>query len=674
MKTIVLQHVGALRVLPSKCKLLPLLAFGLSMVLALSLSEQATAQSKTQLLSPVIWLRADSGTVSPAVWSDWRGEKLSATALSGAGPSVKGELNYNRTLVFDGVNDYMRIPYSFELLPSLTVIAVYQPADTVERGLFGTEKALARNVMLSTKKSLGPDEAVDRFGENSKVPVLNTVIQSWSESAEVADSAYLALGSEGKGSTKSPFRGTVAELMIFDRSLSFLERVQAESYLAIKYGIPLRDRNYVSSAEEVLWHAEKNNGYSARITGLGRDDAFGLYQKQARSTVDTTNLLVISAGQLTSSNRQNKTRINDGDFLLWGDNTGQLTPKTGEGADSLITFMERQWLMDVTGTTASQVPTELRLDLSLLPKSSLGYWLVVDRSGQGGYAADKFEYIIADSVSADSIAYFSNMHWDTDNSGKDVFGLARATDMLAVLSGLNNPTCAAVDGGSAVINVVGGKAPFRYELSNASTGSSLKWEGAAQALQEQLAAGEYTLKVTDAAQLQVTRTFSLELPGTLLVDLGQDQQLEKDGEIFLDATASIPDSIPVTYKWESNYGFSSTEGRVRITEPGAYTVTVTNQHGCTFSDEVIVSGHEAENFKVFPNFISSGNTFQIGVSLKEKASVSVKVYDLKGNLHYKVGGENRTEYHFRIPTRSRGMYMVVLETPNGIKSEKIIVF
>jgi hypothetical protein len=154
--------------------------------------------------------------------------------------------------------------------------------------------------------------------------------------------------------------------------------------LSIKYGIPLEEGNYVSAKEAVLWQREDNQAFSTRVTGIGRDDVFGLYQKQSTSAIHTTGLLTIGVGSIAPTNGENTGKINNGDFLLWGDNGGALLTQPTQ--DALLALMNRQWLVKPSGATVQSLPLELAVDFSLLPVDSLGYWLVIDRSGKGDFS------------------------------------------------------------------------------------------------------------------------------------------------------------------------------------------------------------------------------------------------------------------------------------------------
>jgi hypothetical protein len=365
-------------------------------------------------------------------------------------------------------------------------------------------------------------------------------------------------------------------------------------------------------------------------------------------------------------------KINNGDFLLWGDNGGALTTRRGVGGDSLLSLLERQWLVKPTGATVQSLACELQVDLSLLPPDSLGYWLVVDRSGEGNFSPDELEYFLPDSITRDRVAYFRNVHFDADLSGGDRFSLVQARPLLALTHQVRSPDCKNPTSGSLSFSIIGGKAPFAYSLSS-KHGFSRQWEGTGEAVASGLPAGEYILKVTDGANNVTERRFNLTMSDALVVDLGPDGQLSADKDLIIDASLHIPDSLQVTYTWESNYGFRSTEPKVRITESGIYKVTLTTPQGCTFTDQIIISGTAAGRFSVQPTLVPAHGRFTVNVSLKQLAAVQVKVYDLKGKLHGQMQGEGQSEYRLTGSAPDPGLYLIVLQTPTGLETRKLLV-
>jgi hypothetical protein len=95
--------------------------------------------------------------------------------------------------------------------------------------------------------------------------------------------------------------------------------------------------------------------------------------------------------------------------------------------------------MKTVGKTAQTIATELKINTKTLltdnsPKGA--FYLVMDRSGTGNFDLKDCSYLLPDSISPDGIASFSNVIWDTDGSGKDIFTFgvnpvltANATDL-----------------------------------------------------------------------------------------------------------------------------------------------------------------------------------------------------------------------------------------------------
>ena len=632
------------------------------------------AQTTDSLMAPRVWLSADRSQLTANGWADVGLFRNDATGVSpGSMPSVYAMINFNRSLVFDGVDDYLKIPYSLDGLAELSVLAVFQSADTTERGIWASEES-TRKVLLTTRRAVGPDSIADVYGKAERIAVLNSVIQSWDDAGVSSGGGYTAIGSAGISRNYKPFKGSIAELIVFNRALTFLERVQYETYLAIKYGTGLRGGNFVSSNEKVLWHVEQNARYGHNIAGIGRDDHFKLYQKQSASAYDS-GLLVINAGTLADSNPANKATINNLDFILWGDNGLPLNTKPGEGPDSLLSFVERKWLVTATGNTAKLLPTELRIDVSKLPAEPMGYWLVIDRSGRGNFSADNLEYIVADRTSSGKIIY-KNVMWDTDGSGKDNFGFARAKDLFAVVRTLKNPSCTDETAGRIRIEVIAGEPAFNFTLTEANAKiSPREWRQKVDSVEHRdLLGGEYTLTLKDGSRESLTRHFQLNVPDALYFSLGADRPLSSTDPIVLDVSAQIPDSVKVSYRWENSFGFRSSEKSITATEHGIYRVFVTkDKDGCVFTDDVAITGAEAQVIAVYPTILSSDENYNVSISMEEQASVTVRVFNATGLMIDEMYGTDNSEYQFIARIKDSGVFLVVIQTPSGIETRKVVV-
>ncbi|GEM_PF-5402705 len=124
----------------------------------------------------------------------------------------------------------------------------------------------------------------------------------------------------------SRFNGMIAETILFDRKLNDDERSKVNSYLALKYGLTLKDDNdnsidYVASDGSPMWEANNNEGYGNRITGIGRDENGNLSQKQSISQINGANLTIALGNEIKETNQANSEAIaNDKSFFIFSDN------------------------------------------------------------------------------------------------------------------------------------------------------------------------------------------------------------------------------------------------------------------------------------------------------------------------------------------------------------------
>ncbi len=623
------------------------------------------------LAAPRVWLRSDLHQPSGSDWKDaglYANHAVATTATQL--PASTQLLNYNPAVVFDGLDDYLEVPFTLDGLAELSVLVVFQSADTTERAVWGTSGGV-REILMTTRQAVGPDTVHDFYGKHERLTVLGSLLQSWDNTNLSTSEGRLGIAASPNGAFK-PFRGALAELIVFNRALTFLERVQYETYLAIKYGTGLQAGNFVSSGEQVLWHVGQNAAFGNDIAGIGRDDVFKLNQKQSGSAYDSS-LLVMSAGKLRATNAENSTTLADGDFILFGSNGQPLATQRGEGPDSILSVLRRKWLVTATGNTSDAIATELHVDQSRFPAHGLGYWLVVDRSGAGNFSVDNLEYIEPEGVVDGKTVY--NIFWDTDRSGKDNFGFARAHEFFAVVRTLQAPLCSDESAGEIRIEVLGGAPPYKFALTNAEANISHAWRsGERSATQDDLVAGTYSLSVSDDADDVVDRVFTLVMPDVIEISLGEDRVFTDGQPIVLDVSSQVPPTVPVKWKWENNFGFSSTEKSITVPEPGIYRVFVTRQSdGCVFTDDVRISGSETQRTAVYPTIVGVNENYNVGVSLDEAASVIVRVYNSRGLMVDEMRDSGNTEYQFITRLRDSGMYVVVIQTPNGTETHKLIV-
>ena len=131
------------------------------------------------------------------------------------------------------------------------------------------------------------------------------------------------------------YTGDIAEVIYFNRSLSAQEQVRVQTYLAIKYGIPINPNtqpNFVASdGSTIIWNGLSNLGYSNTVLGIGFDATSGLNQKQSASSLDT-DILTIGLGSINTSNNLNSSSFSlDKSFLIVGNNGSATSSVTTAG-------------------------------------------------------------------------------------------------------------------------------------------------------------------------------------------------------------------------------------------------------------------------------------------------------------------------------------------------------
>lgn len=162
----------------------------------------------------------------------------------------------------------------------------------------------------------------------------------------------------------------------------------------------------------------------------------------------------------------------------------------------------------------------------------------------------------------------------------------------------SNPLSSTTDGynaictadGGANINVTGGAAPYTYHWHNTSTGTDYYTSNINGP------SGTYDVTVTDANGCTTSNSYTIgqDGDGLIVVVLPGDACTE---EGVLSATASIFDGDGTfTYQWDASTANASypsgqtTQTATGLTAGNTYSVTMTDEHGCTGVGSVTIDG------------------------------------------------------------------------------------
>jgi len=222
------------------------------------------------------------------------------------------------------------------------------------------------------------------------------------------------------------------------------------------------------------------------------------------------------------------------------------------------------------------------------------------------------------------------------------------------------PSCFGNSDASINLLVNQGNGAFTYLWNTGQTENSI----------DNLSAGSYTVTVTGFQDGPVTRTYIIENPTPLDINLGVDRVLCANQTLELDASV---DDETVTYSWTSENGFTSTLPNVEITATGNYTVTLQSQSGCTSQGTIYV---DVSTDEINAEFAVSSQVFT------RESSVAVDIsYPLPDGIEWilpiqaTIETQNTDEVEFSFA--EAGEYEITLITTRGEciaqKTKKILV-
>lgn len=186
-------------------------------------------------------------------------------------------------------------------------------------------------LMAISNTNLGNTTALDMY-LNGHQSTYHTMTAPTASDATWNTYGTILVGNSYYIGSYNPFRGDIEEIVILrntsQTAISAAELAKMQSYLAIKYGLPLHTtssatgqcQDYVASdGTTKVWTAANHVNYGYNVFGIGRDDNSTLYQKQAISTENKL-LTVFVGSSLTTLNSQNTGSLDNGDYLLFGSN------------------------------------------------------------------------------------------------------------------------------------------------------------------------------------------------------------------------------------------------------------------------------------------------------------------------------------------------------------------
>lgn len=255
----------------------------------------------------------------------------------------------------------------------------------------------------------------------------------------------------------------------------------------------------------------------------------------------------------------------------------------------------------------------------------------------------------------------------TDDNGCQKEGSVLVTEpaeLTVSIDSTKDVTCQFDEDGMIISSAAGGVIPYvvLWDDPNAQ----------ASATAINLAEGLYNVMVTDNnnCQANTSSTVGREFDAPV-IDLGPD--LAANGP-FADVVA--PTGF-TNYEWSTG----ATGTTVRVFESGTYTVTVTDDNGCTNTDEIVISKvwatglselEDGTSFSMYPN--PTQGAFTMEISGWEQSNLRLEIMTVSGQVVEQSYTENLPAQYRKeldLSGLAKGLYIVKLTSDRGTMVQRL---
>lgn len=408
--------------------------------------------------TPSLWLRADAGvTLSGGVvsaWADQSGNSNNATQnRNNRRPSfLASGINFNPTLDFDGNNDFLQgnagasnttlfmVAHSDITVnnssagQTIFTANIANPFSDAYFFSIGSITAAFTNEVITHALGNSTEYRKARTG-NFTIPATPHLYSTNHSNATSSSNIYYdgaQIDNTNSGNfinaeTNRPYRvggnlyvwggsnfnGRISEILSFPTNLSTDDRHIIESYLGIKYGIPLA-HPYINSANQTIWN-EPN--YGNNIASIGREDCFNLNQKQTKNAQDGS-IITMGLGNIFNDNNSNPNNFsNDQSYLFWGhdnDDNGAIEEISSELPTGVKKRLDREWKVKNTNEVGA---VEIQFELNGINHSGTvagDFFLLIDTDNDSDFTSGTVQKIAA-STFQNGIVSFAGITFQSES-------------------------------------------------------------------------------------------------------------------------------------------------------------------------------------------------------------------------------------------------------------------
>ncbi|HLO56876.1 MAG TPA: T9SS type A sorting domain-containing protein [Saprospiraceae bacterium] len=262
------------------------------------------------------------------------------------------KFNYNSYKYFDNQKDNLEL--DIKSLKKVSMFLVFS-SNNDGRVLFidnnENEILLLRDNSVKTNKTIGYSETFDK-------PKILSIQDVLSHGEKLSTSKLMV---ESKGRHSGNYSGGISEVIVYDKLLKKRDREKIESYLSLKYGIPLLDTStYYRSDGGIFWDGKTQEPYQHHLAGICRDDVSKLYQKQSKSVYSDISL-TFGLDKIYDHNKSNFAKIDNFESFIWADDNNNIDFSF---VNTEMSQMNRKWTIQNSIASNDIENVHLKIDFS----------------------------------------------------------------------------------------------------------------------------------------------------------------------------------------------------------------------------------------------------------------------------------------------------------------------
>ncbi len=618
------------------------------------------------LLGTVYAQLAPGGVALPAIWLQADADGLYSVVDDSRIPMVvhSEQLNYNYVGEISSVNRGVNLDIDAEAMRAATVFVVCQTNDYGnERIIWSMSYGDTTAVVMTNKHVADLREGYYTETRSDRLPRAATFVHS--RNISFGGDIGINLFSSPKDLPLQPFAGLIAEYIVFDRILSEIERIQVETYLAVKWGIPLNQLGgsiYLDAQGELIWASSDHTPFTFGVTGIGRDTMSALRQLQSMP-YGVDGWQSISIGEHRDLNAQNINTLNSNDYIIWAHDPEPLQP--GETQVGPVR-LKRQWKIQPTSSRAYTTEVIVNTDYLEWELTDEHVWLQIERR------PGTTEYVKGHKDGRSKFV-FDSIVWDEDNSGTDRFTYLFGPEFF-VTGHWDETSCLSDTNTIVKLQMVGGSSPYTIRLESSGDNSSEVLIDERAQHETSLRPGIYYLEATDGRGRSFRDTIVINS-----LDGPEIQLTASDDGFAIESTVSIHTNTGngTMYNWHYPSGKIISGNEAWLSEEGLYIVAA-ERNGCSSYEQFETSSSRAqpvfEHIAILPNPVTSGDKVRFRVRLRQDSELTYTLMDASGRLLDEVRLAPSTVFveTLRAPAAS-GTYTITFSTGSQKHSHQIVV-